>query len=172
MKKLLMFLTGLLLYTSAASAQTSEELKQFPVKRGAKNAIFDKVFSDIVTSGAHYFKSLETDGLKSIMDTTYNLKFDFREKNDATLTCAKDNVSLTINFNLPNDAYNAFFRNLNVELPANYVYTEEYDADAKQYNYTFFAKPGTKTIPPNYPETIMMIRDASDNVLLTFLLFR
>jgi len=173
MQKLFALAASLLLFIGAVDAQTTDTLEQSPVLKGAKDAAFHKVFSEIIASAPHYFKSLQTDnGIKSISDTSYNLKFNFRDKNDATLICEKSDVNLTIDFNLDNAAFTRFFRNLSAELPPNYVYTREYDALAKQSNYTFFAKPGTKTIPADFPEKISMITDASNNVLLTFLLFR
>jgi len=173
MKRLLTLLTGLLLFCGAAAAQSDDGLTEYPVKRGVRDARFDKVFSSILTSGAHHFKGLENgNGLKSISDTTYKLKLDFKEKNDATLTCEKDNVNLTIEFKMTDVAFNNFFKNLNAEFPSDFVYTKEFDAGAKQYNYAFFPKLGAKVIPPNYPEKLMMIRDSYGTVLLTFLLFR
>lgn len=163
----------LVLVVIATIARSQEILKQYPVKRGPKDQIFDKAFSAIITSSTHNFKSLQNDnGIKSISDTSYNVKFNFKEQNDGTLICEKGDVNLTIQFALNYAGLNTFINHLMASLPLNFVYTLEYDALAKQSNYTFFAKPGTKTVPSNYPEKIYLTTDVNNTGILTFLIFR
>jgi hypothetical protein len=173
MQRSLILIAGMLLFITAAKAQDQENLKQHPVKKGVKDPIFNKVFTDIALSGKRYFKSLENDnGLVSIIDTTYNLSFKFKEENTATLACAKSYVTLLIQFNLANGSFNNLFKNLNASLPTNYVYTEVYDASIKQDFYTFFPKAGTKTIPVGFPDKITLSTDTTDIVMLGFMLDR
>ncbi|WP_295667550.1 hypothetical protein [uncultured Mucilaginibacter sp.] len=173
MRRSLILLAGLLLFVIAAKAQDQENLKQTPVKRGLKNVVFDNALKEIVASSRHYFKSLQNDsGMRSIIDTVYTTSFKFKEKNTATLTCAKQYVTLGIQFNLSGVGFNNFLKNLNASLPANYVYTEEYDALSKQDYYSFFPKDGTKTVPAGYPGKITVSTDTTDVVMLGFMLDR
>jgi hypothetical protein len=173
MRRSLILLAGVLLFIFAANAQDEVVLKQYPVKKGVKNAVFDKALTDIAVSSRHYFKSLQNDsGIPSIIDTVFTTSFRFKEQNTATLTCAKAYVTLAIQFNLSGMALVNFIKNLNASLPANYVYTEEYDALSKQDYYTFFPKAGTKTIPAGFPGKITLSTDTTDVVMLGFMLDR
>jgi hypothetical protein len=173
MRRSLIFLAGVLLFVNTAKDQDEVALKHYPVKRGVKNAVFDKTLTDIVASSRHYFKNLQNDsGMRSIIDTVFTTSFKFKEQNTATLTCAKEYVTLAVQFNLSGIALVNFIKNLNASLPVNYVYTEEYDALSKQDYFTFFPKAGTKTIPAGYPDKITLSTDTTDVVFLGFMLER
>jgi hypothetical protein len=172
MQKLLLILLSLLFF-AVTNSQSQEILKQYPVKKGPKDEIFDKAFSAIIASSIHNFKSLQNDqGIKSVIDTSYDVKFNFKEKNEGRLTCEKNDVSLSIRFALDYAGLNTFLNHLMASLPVNFVYTLEYDALAKQSNYTFFSKPGSKTTPSNYPEKIYLTADVNNTVVLGFLIYR
>jgi hypothetical protein len=96
----------------------------------------------------------------------------FAEANGTTLTFEKQDINLTITFRLDAPGVQKLFNDINSALPHGFVYTREYDSEAKQSNYTFFKKPGTKTNAENYPEKIYLITDVNNTAVLTFLKYR
>src|SRR5258708_2990193 len=99
MQRFFILIITFLLFFSPSLPQNAEGLPQTPVKKGLKNATFDKAFNEVIESSRHYFKSMQNDsGIKSIIDTTFETRSNFTEKNTASLTCAKEYVSLGIRF--------------------------------------------------------------------------
>ncbi|MFI5161661.1 MAG: hypothetical protein ACHQHN_10315 [Sphingobacteriales bacterium] len=164
------FFLILLLISIRASSQSTDDLKQYPVKKGVANAALTKEFSRIIKSYSNNFAVLKSeDKTVSIVDTVYRLKLNFKEKNDATLTFEKSDINLSISFYLDAAGVKAIFNEISSALPADFVYTREYDAEAKQTNYIFFSKNGPIN---NYPEKIYLITDANNTAVLTILKYR
>ncbi|HEY4327349.1 MAG TPA: hypothetical protein VGN20_25425 [Mucilaginibacter sp.] len=156
-----------------ASGQSADDLKQYPVKKGIVNVSFTKEFSRIVKSYSHNFAELKNDDrIISIIDTVYNIKLNFKEAHDGTLTFAKEYISLGINFGLDAVGLKKLLDDLNSSFPPGFVYTYEYDAAAKLSYYTFFKDPGVKADAANYPEKISLSVDVDNTASLGFFKFR
>lgn len=162
-----------LLSLSKVNGQAADGLKQYSVKKGMMDVSFNKEFARIITAYGHNFAELKSDDkIVSIIDTVYHPNLNFKEPNDGTLTFEKQDINLTISFRLDAPGVKKFFNELSSALPQGFVYTLEYDAEAKQSNYTFFSKPGAKTITPNFSDKIYLITDANNTAVLTFLKYR
>jgi hypothetical protein len=160
----------LLLFSIKVSSQSADALKQYPVKKGVANIAFNKEFSRIIKSYTNNFAELKSDDkIISIVDTAYRPKLNFKEKNDATLTFEKSDINLSISFRLNAAGVKAIFDKISSALPPGFVYTREYDAAAKESNYTFFKK-GEPVV--NYPEKIYLLTDANNTAVLTILKYR
>lgn len=170
--KALVFLILILSFLKA-NGQSTDSLEQHAVKTGVADARFTKEFSRIVKSYMHNFADLKSDErIISIIDTTYQLKLNFREINDARLTFEKQDINLSISFRLDTQGVKKLFNDLSSTLPQGFVYTIEYDAETKLNNYTFFKRQDKKPTVENYPEKIYLVTDANDTAMLTFLKYR
>lgn len=164
-----LFLILSLLFFKASGPQEND-LKQYPVKKGAGNASFSKEFSRITASYAHNFAELKNDDRSiSIIDTVYHPKLNFTEKNDPTLTFEKSDINLSVSFRLDATGVKKVFNELCNALPPGFVYTREYDAAAKISNYTFFRKSGPSA---GYPEKIYLQTDVNNTAVLGILKYR
>ncbi|MGZ3764683.1 MAG: hypothetical protein ACXVB0_08745 [Mucilaginibacter sp.] len=158
------------LFAINAFGQAADSLEQHSLKKGVADPVFKKEFSRIISSYAHNFADLKNEDMTtSLFDTIYQVKLNFKEKNNATLTFEKSDINLSISFRLDENGVNKLFDQVNRVLPEGFVYTLEYDALAKISNYTFFKKSG---VVENFPEKIYLQVDVNNTATLGILKYR